>query len=545
MADYTTSAADELDEIRRNARTAQTMREGVPGSQAGAADTQQRLSNAAPAKTIRELRGELGFREPVREAGPVPPRNVPLGTPGGPSPAAGAIYVGGDGTARQGINPNVPRPGGSPEAVAYRQQVAADIGPPKPPASVLEAAQRAQAPAAAPVAAPGATAPAAAPAARPGGAVGGGVRALGIAGAGLGALYEGAQVKKVADDPNMTSTDVATQAAEGTARFAGGAAGAIAGAKGGAALGAMTGPAAPVAVPALATIGGIAGGVVGAVGTDKIIEKGREAVNALRGSIGLDPLPTDSPASRAVPQWQADRQPKIAAPGTAQAAQPTAAQPQPEQKANTQGTPVAPRSSGAPSSIGQVASQAAQPAPKRDASADMIIGETHYIHTQGGRSVVVPYGPGGMAEAVPLEVFRAGRVNDYRNAQVQAELDAYTDPRVRQQEMANRGALERQGLANEGAVAAAGVRNDKPPLDDVITDPTGKVTGKKVYRPKEGGGYSVEVEPVQPTPTAKPKTAAAAHAYAKEAVAKGWATPDTVNSTLKGWGYPALTFSNK
>ncbi len=78
----------------------------------------------------------------------------------------------------------------------------------------------------------------------------------------------------MAQNPNASPVDVATQASQGVGRMAS----AGLGAAGGAALGAMTGPLAPVAIP----LGAIAGGAYGYWAGNKAIEAGRSA-------LGVDP----------------------------------------------------------------------------------------------------------------------------------------------------------------------------------------------------------------------------------------------------------------
>lgn len=103
-------------------------------------------------------------------------------------------------------------------------------------------------------------------------------RSLGRAAPAVGALLEGADVARVAQDPNASKIDVATQAFEGTGRLATG----YLGAKGGAAAGALGGPFAPITVPAGAVIGGIAG----YVGGDKLIDAGRAMGDTPNSIIG-------------------------------------------------------------------------------------------------------------------------------------------------------------------------------------------------------------------------------------------------------------------
>lgn len=79
------------------------------------------------------------------------------------------------------------------------------------------------------------------------------------------------ETRMVANDPNATKTDVATQAASGAGKAAAGIAGAEVGAAVGTAIGGPVGT----------VIGGIGGGLAGYYGGDQLIKKGRE-------SLGLD-----------------------------------------------------------------------------------------------------------------------------------------------------------------------------------------------------------------------------------------------------------------
>lgn len=95
--------------------------------------------------------------------------------------------------------------------------------------------------------------------------------------AALAAVPEAINVYDVAQDPNTSKIDVATQAAEGTGKVAATLAGAAAGAQGGAMVGALGGPFAPVTVPLATAVGGIGGAALGYWGAGKAIEAGREA----------------------------------------------------------------------------------------------------------------------------------------------------------------------------------------------------------------------------------------------------------------------------
>lgn len=113
--------------------------------------------------------------------------------------------------------------------------------------------------------------------------------------AALAAVPEAINVYDVAQDPNTSKIDVATQAAEGTGKVAATLAGAAAGAQGGAMVGALGGPFAPVTVPLATAVGGLGGAAVGYWGAGKAIEAGREAV-------GVDP---QSPIERVQARNQA------------------------------------------------------------------------------------------------------------------------------------------------------------------------------------------------------------------------------------------------
>jgi hypothetical protein len=94
-----------------------------------------------------------------------------------------------------------------------------------------------------------------------------------VAGPALGIAMEGADVAKVAANPNATGIDVGTQAAQGAGRLATAGLGAMGGAKAGAALGSVLG------VPGAmfgGALGGVAGGVAGYFGANKAIEAGRQ-----------------------------------------------------------------------------------------------------------------------------------------------------------------------------------------------------------------------------------------------------------------------------
>lgn len=97
----------------------------------------------------------------------------------------------------------------------------------------------------------------------------GGGRSLGRAAVPVGVLLESADVARVAQDPNATGIDVATQATEGTGKLAS----AYAGAKGGAAVGTALGG------PVGGVVGGLIGGLGGYFGADKVIDGGRAVLN--------------------------------------------------------------------------------------------------------------------------------------------------------------------------------------------------------------------------------------------------------------------------
>jgi hypothetical protein len=95
-------------------------------------------------------------------------------------------------------------------------------------------------------------------------------RVAGRVAAPLGAVAEGLDVARVAGDANSSNLDVASQAARGVSRMAGGTAGAIAGAKLGAGAGTLIAPGVGTAVGGV--VGGIAGGLLGSEGVDRITD---------------------------------------------------------------------------------------------------------------------------------------------------------------------------------------------------------------------------------------------------------------------------------
>lgn len=520
---------DELDEIRRDARTAQMLREGVPGQEAGQQEVARRLGapdpemgaklRAQPPQDMTELRNRLTASPTAATAAPaVPPRNVPLGTAGGSVPPPNVISVNSAGQAgvvnNPNINPNV-RGGMSPEAEAFLKERASTPG-----SSGVKPAAAATAPSTiAEVAKPSGAGYEAGRAM--GAAARSAGRIMGPAGIALDGAIEGAQVMRVAQDPNKSQLDVATQAAEGTAKVAGTAGGAILGAQAGAALGSLAGPVGTA-------VGGVAGGVAGGY-------LGREAVTEgiakLRSMFGLDPNP---PAATAKPAYEAAR---AAGPGSAQAATPPKAAP-----GQQPGTGVQQPSASAPKTIAGVGQSAAAPVATRTPQVDYKLGENAVEVIQpGGDRHVQLFGPNGASASVPKNVFDAGPgaiaryADEVRDAQSRALSDP--DQKLAKQRLENEGRLAVQQSANEGHVA--GVREQlKAPVP--IKDALGNVTS--VATPQPGGGVRFEQPPTQ---IPRPATAQKAQAYVKEAVEKGWITAEQGNQHLQGWKYPTLNFNSK
>lgn len=487
---------DELDEIRKDARTGQLLREGAP--QAGMEDLRVRLNGGDPAagqalrnqppQDMSELRNRLTSTQPA-QAPAVPPRNVPLNSSSG---LANTIAVDSSGNAGVVRNPNInpaARGGMSPQAEEYLKSRAATPG-----SAVPAAAETA-----------GEAAPAAAR------TISGVARAAGPLAIAAGGLMEGRDVMRVAQDPNKTKMEVATQASESAAKLGGTVAGAALGAQGGAALGAMTGPAAPVAVPVLGLAGGIAGGIVGREG----VERG---IAALRNVFGLDPKP---PVATAVPQYERDRA------GTASAGQ------RPPQGTSQQAGTGVQQPSAPARTISGVAAQASQP---KTPVVDYKLGQNAVeVINPGGERFVTLFGPNGEQSSVPSNVFSAGSgaIAKYADEVREAQSRALTDPeqKLAKQRLENEGHLATQEKANEGHIA--GVREQvKAPV--AIKNALGETAG--FGTPQPGGDVKI-------TPVPGPKPALAkAHADAKAAVAAG-ADPGAVNSKLQSWGYPSLNFS--
>lgn len=99
----------------------------------------------------------------------------------------------------------------------------------------------------------------------------------------LTAIPEALDTARVAQDPNATGIDVATQAAEGLGRVGAATAGAGYGAAAGSALG-----------PVGTVVGGLAGGALGYYGADKAIEAGRNLLGVDPRS-PVDMVPTNAP----------------------------------------------------------------------------------------------------------------------------------------------------------------------------------------------------------------------------------------------------------
>lgn len=155
----------------------------------------------------------------------------------------------------------------------------------------------------------------------------------GVAGV-VTAIPEAADVARVAGDEDSTGLDVATQAAEGTARTAGTIAGGALGAKIGAGIGGFGGPFAPVTVPLGGLIGGGIGAWLGNEGTDAAIEAGRDLVGTDTESpvdrVSQPTVPVDTDEQVPAPVQRADAaEPEVEEQAAGSAPIPSRTQPQP------------------------------------------------------------------------------------------------------------------------------------------------------------------------------------------------------------------------
>lgn len=481
------------------------------------------LRNQPPAD-MSELRSRL-TATPSTTTSAVPPRNVPVGQPGGGNPPPSVIQVNGAGQAgvvnNPNINPNV-RGGLSPEADAFTKA-------------------RAAAPAAAP-AAPAAAAPptslygrmtqAASESARSALPPGGGVvaRAVPMAGSALRTIggvaartiapaIETYNTAKVAADPHASKVDVATQAAEGVGRTAS----TIAGAGIGGALGAMTGPAAPV----LAPVGAMAGGAAGYFGGDALIRH-------LRSAFGLDP---QSPADRAPPLIRQAIAAPAAAPATAPSKPAPTAAPTPVQRqGNVAATPV-------PATI----NAAAATAPVQEPSYTLGKNATE-IYRPGGERTVATFagedGQGGAQGEVPGTIYDVGRTAAYRAAQVQGAINDQTDPRqlIASEREKNAGVLARENLAQSGATERERIKANAP---HVIPPSANRAAGMP-GQPSQNEGYVVqnpaENPTVKPLGVNKPQLATSVR-QAQAALRDKRTTPQEAAATMEAQGHGQGSFN--
>lgn len=574
---------DELDEIRRDARYAQQLRDGAgqpsmenvakrlgydPEGAARLRATSPGVSDRIPAapvqpppgERLRSMATDVGdLRERVAanpqpatapggsaraeimgtEPRAVPPRNVPLGTPGGPAPAGGAIQVDSAGRAGVATNPNVQKGSPSPEARAW----AAETGRP----TIAQAAQNATgagstAPAAAAQAAeaaPSVAKPVASGAAYDAGrAMGAVARTAGrIAGpvAAIGDLaMEGVDVARVAQDPNRTRSQAVEQAGIGATKLVGTAGGAMLGAQGGAALGSLAGP---IGTVAGGVIGGAAGGYLGS-------EAAERGINALRASMGLGPRPVEGTKELMAPgngvSLTADAKARAAAgalngqpdpfkPGSA----PTATRTDVQRTGNAEATPV--QSASAPRTIGQVAQRSTQSDPQ------YTLGDNATQVIRGMNQTVATFGPNGPEGEVSQQAFDQGRANEARRAMVDEGIAGMEPAAVRKQRIESEGRIEERKLQEAGAGERA-LEKPQRVAPQAIKDLQGHVTGYSPGFTFENGRWVAQRAEGLNVPTPKPKKPdASLISEAKEAAKKNPAALGEINARLESWGLKPLS----
>lgn len=501
--------ATELDEIRRDARTAQMLREGVPGQQRGMDQLRQRLTGVNP---------QLG--EALRSQAPadmselrtrLAPAPAPVAAP--PTPAAGM------GPNSQ-VNMN-PEPRTFREKVTYQNPAAND----ELKARLKAAPEAAKPPAVPPRNVPLNTAATSPRAYSAGQAVGKIARVAGPAAA--GATVVSGMGNYQIDDPAVDSS------AAGTIRAV--------------ADGDLAGAGRSLSKGALETGMDLAGSAAGVIDTVIPGQPATTALNkaiksqfgdqvkigdpaALRAAVGLGERVTLTPeAQRRVAAGETANVPNVQPPAAAPAA--------PVQRPSSVGSP-----SAAPAPARTVAQAAANPD-----NYQLGVNAVEVIRPGGDHTVQV-WRPDGSGHTVQANDFYSGRVNQTIDqvartraaAEAAAEREAGMTEAERKIAVENVKGVAQQRVANEGSLATAGVRNEPktiPPaaVKDAMGQPTGKSTPG--YRLSEDGKSWVEM-PVQgqrPAPT--PATIAKLRANAKN--------PQALEEFKATFGLDPMTYLKK
>ncbi len=366
-------------------------------------------------------------------------------------------------------------------------------------------------------------------------------------------VIEGGRIIQVAADPNSTKGDVVQQSVEGAART-----GAVIGGSAlGAGLGSFGGPLAPATVP----IGAAAGGIAGYFGGDA-------AINKMRSMLGLgDKSPVQqaqdrnaaaAPAAIQAAGYQGARPTPTSAarianptpieraalngqfPDNAATATTPAAAPQPAQAPEQPGSRIR---AVAPSQHRAQARPAAASVPGQQNADDGSVRVIRGMET----TVAVPGVNGGPMIEVPLAVYEAGKVDDYRKAKARAAIANAQNP----EQLKNESRLSEVAAENAGRLGVAGItagaskyntdaniaarrdelRNNVVYSDETVTDEMG---GTKVVR----RAFKPDGTPIT-APAEKKPTLDVATNQAQNAVKAG-ADKNAVNAILQGYGYPPI-----
>lgn len=357
-------------------------------------------------------------------------------------------------------------------------------------------------------------------------------------------VIEGGRVIQVAADPNSTKGDVVQQGVEGAART-----GAVIGGSAlGAGLGSFGGPLAPATIP----IGAAAGGIAGYFGGDA-------AINKMRSMLGLgdkspvqasnDRIAATAPNTEYQPaRLTNDANRRVSAGALNAPSGPIAAEAQ-------QAPMAAPAAESAPTQPGaRIRAMApsqprAQPRPAAASVPGKPSADDGSVQVIRGMetTVAVPGVNGGPMVEVPLAVYEAGKVGDYKNAKAKAAIANAQNP----EQLKNESRLSEVAAENVGRLGVAGItagaskyntdaniaarrdelKNNVVYSDETVTDDMG---GTKVVR----RAFKPDGTPIT-APAEKKPTLDVATNQAQNAVKAG-ADKNAVNAILQGYGYPPI-----
>lgn len=357
-------------------------------------------------------------------------------------------------------------------------------------------------------------------------------------------VIEGGRVIQVAADPNATKGDVVQQGVEGAART-----GAVIGGSAlGAGLGSFGGPLAPATIP----IGAAAGGIAGYFGGDA-------AINKMRSMLGLgekspvqasnDRIAATAPNAAYQPaRLTSDANRRVSAGALNAPSGPIAAEAQQAPMAAPAAAPEATQPGAriravAPSQPRAQARPAAAAVPGQPSADDGSVKVIRGMET----TVAVPGVNGGPMVEVPLAVYEAGKVGDYRSAKAKAAIANAQNP----EQLKNESRLSEVAAENVGRLGVAGItagaskyntdaniaarrdelKNNVVYSDETVTDDMG---GTKVVR----RAFKPDGTPIT-APAEKKPTLDVATNQAQNAVKAG-ADKNAVNAILQGYGYPPI-----